>query len=65
MDVRDIVLRLARGATLRDGISLVDVTAAPHEKPADVRQRRLVPVGRLDRDRQAVRRNLPGEGHLP
>jgi hypothetical protein len=65
MDVWDRVLGIAGRSRLGHRVTLADPCATPDEELAGVRQRDLVAVGRLDRDRQAVGRNLPGERDLP
>lgn len=64
MDVRYVVLGLARRACCCDRLSLRDTVAAPHAKRAEMGERRLRPVRGLDRDRDAVRRHGAREGHL-
>ena len=64
MHIGSCVLRLSRGARLCDAIPFGDASAAPDRDRAEVRQRGLEAVRRLDRDRETVRGHLTGERHL-
>jgi hypothetical protein len=64
MQIRDLVLGLARPPRLGDRRTLADRDARLHQERAEMRERRLVAVCRRDRHRQAVRRHLAGERHL-
>jgi hypothetical protein len=64
MDVRHIVLGLARRACSRDRLALRDPIAASHAKRAEMGERRLRSVRGLDCDRDAVRRHGARERHL-
>jgi hypothetical protein len=64
MDVGALVLGVARRPDGRDRVSLGEARALPDLQRPEMRQRRLVPVARRDRDGEPVRRYLPGEGHL-
>jgi hypothetical protein len=59
--VGHVLLRLARGARLRDGKALPHVLPLVDEEPAEVGERSLVAVRGRDRDRASVRRELAGE----
>jgi hypothetical protein len=64
MDVGDRVFRLAGRPWIRDRVSFGDDRAFPNVQRSEVGKRRLVPVARGDRHREAVRRNLTRERHL-
>jgi len=64
MEIRNLVLDLAARSWIGDGISLRDRCALANAQRSEMGERRLVAVGRRDRHREAVRRNLPGERHL-
>ncbi len=65
MDVRHVVLWDARGPGLGDRRTLGHPLATLHEQLPCVGERCFVTVAGSDRDRESVRRNLTGEGHLP
>lgn len=58
------MLCLAGRARVGDRVSFGHPRALADAQCPEMRQRRLVPVVRCDRDGQAVPRNLPGERHL-
>jgi len=62
MDVRLGHLGVAARADRAHGGALGDGVALPHPDRPEVEQRDRVPVGRLDRDRLAVRRERAGVG---
>jgi hypothetical protein len=64
VDVRDDVLGLARGADLRDDVSLGDGRAPSDEQRSEMRERGLVAVARRHGHGQTVRRNGAGERDL-
>jgi hypothetical protein len=64
VNVWDLVLGSPRRTRLGDRIPLVEARTAPDEHGAQVRQRRLVPIRRLDRDGEPMGRNLARERHL-
>jgi hypothetical protein len=64
MHVRLVVFSDAGWPRLRDRISLGDAGTTLDEQRAEVSERRFVPVGRRDGDRETVCRHLPGEGDL-
>jgi hypothetical protein len=64
MDVGHGVLGLAGRPSLGDGLPFDDVCAPAYEEGAEMRQRYLVAVGGADRDGEAVRGHLTGEGDL-
>jgi hypothetical protein len=63
VNVRHVVLGDTRGAGLRDRISLGDHGPAVDQQPPEMGQGDLVPVGRRDGHRQAVRRDRACERH--
>jgi hypothetical protein len=65
VDVRHVVLGLARGPTGCHGLALGHRVAPLDEQSPEVRERRLVPLGRRDGDGQAMRGHGPGERHIP
>ena len=65
MDVRDVVLRIARRSGLCDRGALLDRRSALDEQRPEMGEGRLVAVASGDRHGQAVRGNLPGERDLP
>ncbi len=56
---------VARRPGIRDRVPLRDDRSLPDAQRSEVCERRLVPVSGDDRHREAVRRDLPGERHLP
>ena len=65
VDVRNRMLGVARRPGICDRVPLRDDRSLPDAQHAEVRKRRLVAVGADDRHREAVRRDLSGERHLP
>jgi hypothetical protein len=65
VDVGDVVLGVARRTGLGDRLAFADDISPSHEQRAEMRQRSLVAARRGERDRRAVRRNLPCKRHLP
>jgi hypothetical protein len=63
MDVRHVVLRLAGWAGVGDGIAFRNVLAALDPERAEMCERRSVLPDR-DRDREAMRGHLAGEGDV-
>jgi hypothetical protein len=64
MDVRGVVLCLTRRARLGHRVALLDPITLADEKPAEVRQGRLLALCRANGDGQTVRGDLAREGHL-
>lgn len=62
MDVGDVVLGIAGGATFRDRVALLDTSAASHEERPEMRQRRFMAARGDDGDRHPVRGHMPGKG---
>ena len=65
MDVRNRMFSVARWPGICDRVSLRDDRSLPDAQRSEVCERCLVSVGGDDRHREAVRRDLPGERHLP
>ncbi len=64
VDVRDVVLELARRPGLGNRVTLGYPRALPDEERAEVGERRAVAVAGRDRDREPMRRNRARERHL-
>ena len=65
MDVRNLMFSVARWPGICDRVSLGDDRSLPNAQRSEVCERRLDSVDDDDRHRQAVRRDLPCERHLP
>ena len=64
MDVSDLVLGVAARAAGSDRVALRNSCTTPDDQLSEVCERRLVPVGRRDRDGQTVSRHCARERHL-
>lgn len=64
VDVGDVVLGFSRRPGAGDRLAFANAVALPHAQRAEVGERRPVAVAGRDRDRQPVRGQGAGEGHL-
>lgn len=64
MDVRNVVLGVARGPRIGDATSFLDAIPTTDVERAEVRERRLVSLRRQDRHGEAVRGDGAGERDL-